>query len=116
MEKTPLIRYSITRDLFQEASAHIAHEINKQGEEAFNLALSEYGYVKVEEARDIELLRCQRIFEREGRIRALEQLCCDIYAGLVYAVICVEVLLECNEAYQDIKQRVDALRLFEGSE
>ena len=83
-QMTQTTTYTFTRDLFEEARAHIAHEINERGEEAFNLALSEYGYAKVEEARDIELLRRKYAFEREGRIRALERLCLDLYKSIKY--------------------------------
>ena len=78
MEQTT--RYIFGRNMFEELRADIAREINARGEEAFNLALSEYGYVKIEEARDIELLRRKYVFEREGRIKALERLCYDMYA------------------------------------
>ena len=45
------------------------------------------------------------------RIDQLEQLCCDLHRGLVYALICAEVPLEGNGAYQDMKQRMEQLEL-----
>lgn len=109
MDKTPAIQYSYSIDMLEEARARIAHEINEQGEEAFNLALSEYGYVKVEEARDIELLRRRAVFEREGRIKALEQLCRDMWSKGQQG-------FEITEKLDEYRDRMTALGLLEGGE
>lgn len=82
MTKSPVIQYTYEWDFLEEARSRIAHEINEQGDEAFKLALSEYGYVKIEETGDIELLRRKQIFLREGRIRKLEHLCIHMYNTL----------------------------------
>ena len=73
------IRYGFSVNIMDETRREIERRANELGNEAFKLALAEQGYVKVEEAKDIELLRWQRVFERETRIEELEQLCRDLW-------------------------------------